>query len=150
MTYASKVKPESKTETCSQCPHFNDYNESNGRGWCGLFEQKARKHHERTKDCDLFADCDPLDAPHARFAIDSTVKVIDEDEHDTEWASFTVISRKYNAELYRSTDAYLSEPSWYYELAGCNYDPNFKSIWIAENDICEANQSHLIRTEDIF
>ncbi|WP_144054318.1 hypothetical protein [Pleurocapsa sp. PCC 7319] len=55
-----------------------------------------------------------------------------------------------NAELYRSTEAYLSEPSWYYELAGINYEPNFKSISIAENDICEANQSHLIRTTDIF
>ncbi|WP_019503226.1 hypothetical protein [Pleurocapsa sp. PCC 7319] len=144
------VKPVSKTKTCSQCPHFNDYSEPNRRGWCELFGQQARKHHQRTNDCDLFADTDPLDAPHPELAIDSTVKVIDADEHHTEWASFIVIGRKYNSELYRSTEAYLSEPSWYYELVGSNYQPNFKSIWIAENDICEANQSHLIRTEEIF
>ena len=41
------------SSSCSQCPHFNDYQESNGRGWCGLFEQAARTHHQRTNDCDL-------------------------------------------------------------------------------------------------
>ena len=147
MTYSTAVEP---AKTCSACHHFQDYKEQNGHGWCLLFEQHARKHHQRTNDCDLFAECDPIDAPHAQFAIDSTVKIIDPDEHHTEWAIFVVIGRKYNAQRYRSTEAYLSEPSWYYELAGSNYDPNFKSIWIAENDICEANQSHLIRTTDIF
>ncbi|PSB08786.1 hypothetical protein C7B62_15605 [Pleurocapsa sp. CCALA 161] len=67
--------------TCAQCPHFNDYQESNGRGWCRLFEQAAKTHHHRTNDCDLFGDQNPLDVPHARFALDSKVKVIDATEH---------------------------------------------------------------------
>ena len=150
MTYASTVKPVSNTETCSQCFHFQDFDDAVGRGWCGLFGQQARKHHQRTNDCDLFADTDPLDAPHPEFAIDSTVKVIDPDEHHTEWASFVIIGRQYNADCYRSTEAYLTEPNWYYELVGSNYQPTMKPIWIAENDICEANQSHHICTTEIF
>jgi hypothetical protein len=93
--------------TCSQCPHFNDYQESNERGWCNLFAVAARKHHLRTNDCDLHSDSDPIDAPHSRFALESIVKIIDPQEHHTEWATFTVIARKYNTELYRSTEAYL-------------------------------------------
>ena len=27
------------------------YNESNGRGWCKLFNYQARAHHEMTNDC---------------------------------------------------------------------------------------------------
>ncbi|MBW4533211.1 MAG: hypothetical protein KME09_04675, partial [Pleurocapsa minor HA4230-MV1] len=84
------------SDTCAQCPHFNDYQETNGRGWCGLFEQAAKTHHRRTNDCDLFGDQDPLDVPHARFALDSKVKVIDPIEHHSEWATFTVIGRQYN------------------------------------------------------
>ena len=95
MTQSISIETSTSTstsvETCSQCPHFNDYNESNGRGWCNLFGQQARKHHQRTNDCDLFADTDPIDAPHPPFAIDHVVKVIDADEHHTEWASFIVI-----------------------------------------------------------
>ena len=147
MTHQLIAQPASKTETCSQCPHFNDFDDAVGRGWCRLFEQQARKHHQRTNDCNLFADCDPIDAPHAQFAIDSTVKVIDPDEHHTEWATFIVIGRKYNNNRYRNTEAYLSEPSWYFLLTNINYQNSF---WIAENDICEANLSHLICTDDIF
>ena len=237
MTQATTVKLVPKTQTCSQCSYFNDYNESNGRGWCELFGQQARKHHQRTNDCasrgernkgtkekrihllftntslhrflpfylfaflpqkDLFADTDPIDAPHPTFAIDSVVKVIDPDEHHTEWASFVVIGRKYNSNRYRDTEAYLTEPSWYFLLTNINYQdrvrvkrkkgkkvyvgsksilldavahegnpqdrtaslfsfvPSFLSpseaspFWVKENDICEANQSHLIRTDEIF
>nr|MBW4532581.1 hypothetical protein [Pleurocapsa minor HA4230-MV1] len=84
-----------RLSTCSQCKHFNNYSDRD-RGWCRLFEQAARTHHQRTKDCDLFADQDPLDVPHARFALDSKVKVIDPIEHHSEWATFTVIGRQYN------------------------------------------------------
>ena len=150
MTQTITLKPVSKTGTCSQCPHFNDYNESNGRGWCNLFGQQARKHHQRSNDCDLFADTDPIDAPHPEFAIDSTVKVIDPDEHHTEWATFIVIGRKYNPNRYRSFEAYLTETSWYFLLTNINYENTFEQFWVKENDICEANQSHLIRTDDIF
>jgi hypothetical protein len=170
--------------TCSLCPHFNDYQESNGRGWCNLFAVAARKHHLRTNDCDLHSDSDPIDAPHSRFAIESLVKIIDPQEHHTEWATFTVIARKYNTQrsaleyttrvqreasyskrdlLYRSTESYLNESEWSYQLAPTTYavecdgygvgssNPKTRHpFWVAENDICAFDESHLISTEDIF
>jgi hypothetical protein len=62
--------------TCSQCPHFNDFDDPNGRGWCNLFAVAARKHHLRTNDCDLHSNSEPLNVPHSSFAIESVVKVI--------------------------------------------------------------------------
>ncbi|MBW4532525.1 MAG: hypothetical protein KME09_01165 [Pleurocapsa minor HA4230-MV1] len=134
--------------TCFQCTHFQDYQESNGRAWCNLFAVAARKHHLRTNDCDLHSDSDPIDAPHASFAIESLVKIIDPQEHHTEWATFTVIARKYNTELHRSTESYLNESEWSYQLAALPYA--VESFWVAENDICAFDQSHLISTEEIF
>jgi hypothetical protein len=152
--------------TCSQCPHFNDYEEANGRGWCRLFDTTAKTHHQRTNDCDLFAHEDPLDTPHPRFALDSKVKVIDATEHHNEWATFTVIGRQYNHErsaleyeasyskrdlLYRSTEAYLSEAAWYYWLINPSYESTYgERLWVAENEICLFDESHLISTEDVF
>jgi hypothetical protein len=137
--------------TCSHCPHFNNYQDNRDRGWCNLFEQAAKTHHQRTNDCDTFADRDPLDTPHPRFAIDSKVKVIDPGEHRSEWATFTVIGRQYNHELYRNTESYLSETAWYYWLINPNYKPNYgEHLWVAENEICLFDESHLISTEDIF
>jgi hypothetical protein len=46
------VKP-SESKTCSTCPHFHNYKESNGRGWCDLFNHQARQQHEQTNDCVL-------------------------------------------------------------------------------------------------
>lgn len=46
------VKP-SELKTCSTCPHFRNYQESNGRGWCEMFNHQARQHHEQTNDCIL-------------------------------------------------------------------------------------------------
>jgi hypothetical protein len=138
------------SNTCSQCPHFNDHQDDRGRGWCNLFDQAARTYHQRTNDCDTFADYDPLDTLHPLFAIESRVKVIDPQEHHTEWATFVVIGRKYNHNLHRSTETYLSEPSWYYQLARVDYNPTFKSSWLAQNDLCLFDESHLIETEEIF
>lgn len=50
MTYIAE-KTTVQTFTCSQCPHFNDFNESNSRGWCELFNHQAKQHHEQTNDC---------------------------------------------------------------------------------------------------
>ena len=38
-------------KTCSTCPHFNNYNEPNGRGWCNQFNHSARTYHIETDDC---------------------------------------------------------------------------------------------------
>ena len=136
------------SHTCVQCSHFHNFNESSGRGWCNLFAVAARKHHLRTNDCELHSDSDPIDAPHSRFAIESLVKIIDPQEHHTEWATFTVIARKHNTERYRSTESYLNESEWSYQLAPTTYA--VESFWVAENDICAFDESHLISTEEIF
>ena len=39
-------------QTCASCPYFQDFSESNGRGWCATFDQMARLDHERTGACD--------------------------------------------------------------------------------------------------
>jgi hypothetical protein len=124
---------------CSQCPYFQNYQESNGH-----------KHHLRTNDCDLHSDSDPIDVPHSRFAIESLVKVIDPQEHHTEWATFTVIARRYNTELHRNTEAYLNEAEWLYQLAATTYETIVEPLWVAENNICAVDESHIISTEDIF
>jgi hypothetical protein len=149
MTYTAE-KSTVPTSTCSQCTHFQDFSEASGRGWCNLFEQSARTYHQRTNDCDLHADKNPLDAPHARFGIENIVKIIDSDEHHTEWATFIVIARKYNTGRYRSTESYLSEPEWYYQLANMEVEETFQPLWVAENEICLFDSSHNICTDDIF
>jgi hypothetical protein len=139
-----------RLSTCSQCTYFNDFNDPQGRGWCNLFGTTARQHHLRTNDCDLYQDSEPLNTPHPSFALDSIVKIIDPDEHHSEWATFTVIARKYNTKLYRSTEAYLSEPDWFYQLVPLSYKKTIEPLWVKENDICDFDQSHLICTQDIF
>ncbi|MGL5938863.1 MAG: hypothetical protein ACRC2S_00520 [Waterburya sp.] len=149
ITQSTIIKSTSQNPTCSQCTHFQDFSEANGRGWCHLFEVAARQHHHRTNDCDLYAQSNPIDAPHSRFSIESIVKIIDPDEPHTEWATFIVVGRKYNTELYRSTKSYLNEPDWYYKLANMEHEETFEPIWVAENEICEFDSSHNICTEDI-
>ena len=36
----AKRSPLGEVKTCSTCPHFNDFHEENGRGWCNQ-PQKA-------------------------------------------------------------------------------------------------------------
>ena len=164
MTQSIVVKPASQTNTCDQCPHFQDFHEPNGRGWCELFDRMAKQHHQRTHDCDLTSSLEPTDIelpeedlPHSEFEAESIVKVIDSEEHHTEWATFIVVAKKLNTERYRSTESYLNEPQWYYQLAAIPYEPTYphsrtsQPFWVAETDICHFDQSHLIETSsDVF
>lgn len=177
MTYIAE-KPTVRTLTCAQCPHFNNYHDPMGRGWCKLFDHQAREHHQQTNDCvvssdpefshelednlsifsnidlDAFPTEEPeseLDKPYSEYQVGSIVKVIDPTEHHSEWATFVIIGRQYNHELYRSTKAYLSETAWYYWLVIPNYESTYaEPLWVAENEICLFDEAHLISTEDIF
>ena len=52
MTQQTLTQPTlAQQSTCADCPQFKDLNESNGRGWCTLFDHQARKHHTLTNDC---------------------------------------------------------------------------------------------------
>ena len=56
MIQTTAVKPAAEGKTCSTCPNFNDFQEPNGRGWCLLFNQQARKHHQQTNNCVISSD----------------------------------------------------------------------------------------------
>jgi hypothetical protein len=146
--------------TCAQCPHFNDYQESNGRGWCHLFNRQARANHQQTNDCIVSSDLetfptkeieDEADLPYSEYQVGSIVKVIDQDDDHREWAVFEIVECKYNHSLFDNTKSYLNQAQWYFRLASLQ-DSNTlnKSLWVAENEICHFEQSHLISTQDIF
>ena len=90
------------------------------------------------------------DLPHAEFDDGSIVKVIDKGEQHTEWSSFVVIGKKLNQNRFRSTQAYLNEPDWYYLLTSTSLARTQHQFWVAEHEICLSSQSHLIETADIF
>ncbi len=238
MTYTTaKITTPVQQSKCETCPKFKDFNESNGRGWCQVFDRSARQHHTLTSDCqqqleseqlqellsthnaylkpvingfpgrDVYkqlpelgyerigyvsanlvgwfalnqhglpvaerlpsqneavkallesfkpveskdyrsrieqettSDFQPIepeeDLPHAEFDDGSIVKVIDEDEDHTEWASFVVITKVINQNRFSSTESYLNEPDWYYLLASVDR-PNSAMFWAKENEICHA------------
>ena len=89
------------------------------------------------------------DTPHSEFEPGQIVKVIDEEEDHTEWASFVVIGKNYNQQRFRSTESYLTETNWYYLLASVER-PNEAMLSVAENEICHAEYSHLIDTSEPF
>jgi hypothetical protein len=54
MTYIA-LKPKPITEqhsTCAECRYFSDFGDERGRGLCRVFDMVARRHHQRTSDCD--------------------------------------------------------------------------------------------------
>ena len=97
-------------------------------------------------------------APHAEYQVGSIVKIIDKDEDYTEWAVFEIIECLHNQNLYDNTETYLHQSEWYYRL--CSYtDGNTmpsndfaldKSLWVAENEICDFDMAHNVFTEEVF
>jgi len=228
MTYATVTTPGIETRTCANCPHFNNFRELNGRGWCKLFDHDCKAHQEMTGDCinssdtitsheleahgspkreaelrqspsetmgrmprfglsavaclqdnleffpnldsDAFPteEVDEADLPHTEYEVGSVVKVIDADEHHTQWGIFEIIERKHNEILYRNTESYLNEASWflrhllnggnprnavsrYFRLASHDDATTInKDLWVREDEICHFEQSNLICTEEIF
>ena len=181
MTQATVVKPAVEVKTCSVCPHFNNFHEPNGRGWCELFNGYVREKHEETEGCINSSDLlvshelednlalfpnvnyeelqafpteelvDEADLPHSEYSVGSIVKIIDADEHYTEWATFEIVECRYNHGLYRSSESYLNEVAWYYRLSSPNNSTGLdKTLWVRENEICHFDQSHNICTEEVF
>ena len=89
------------------------------------------------------------DIPYSEFKEGSIVKVIDEGEEHTEWADFVVIGKNYNQQRFRSTESYLTETNWYYLLASVDI-PTLNQFWVASDEICHAEYSHLIDTSEPF
>ncbi|NJO97730.1 MAG: hypothetical protein HC764_18470 [Pleurocapsa sp. CRU_1_2] len=161
------------TDTCVNCQHFHDYHERN-RGWCRQFDYPAKTNHKKTNDCIISFKTavshqleafpteeiqDPANLPHSQYQVGSIVKIIDPDENYTEWAVFEVIECQFNQYIHDENNpkGYLNHVDWCYRL--CSYaDGNkmlmesfaeSKSLWIAENEICDFNMAHNVNTNDM-
>ncbi|MCC0175818.1 hypothetical protein I4641_02330 [Waterburya agarophytonicola K14] len=134
MTQATATKLAVEVKNCATCLYFDNFHESNGRGWCKLFDHQAREHHEITNDCivssdlavsvelednlDIFPDIDleeleafpteeiidEADKSHAEYEVGSIVKVIDKDEHYMEWATFEIVECQFNQYTYNENN----------------------------------------------
>ena len=168
LRYEDKSSPFTPN-TCSSCSNFQDYHESNGRGWCNQFNHHARTNHLKTNDCivstqkveafptkviEVDRDGYPMlntDSAPSRFQVKSIVKIIDPTEHHNEWGVFEVVEVKNNDHHFDNTDTYLNSSAWVYRLLNTKHeDTYFKHLWVGENEICHFDESHLICTEDIF
>ena len=159
--YGSGSKSQIQTKlptacSCASCPKFNDYGESNGKGWCNLFNRPAAQHHALTADCllNLPPETDNEDLPEedrniCKYKQGSIVKLIDSQRHHTQWLSFIVVGQKYNPGRFRSDEAYLTEPNWYLLLAKVD-QPTSNLNWVAETAICLAERAEFIETEEVF
>ena len=94
---------------------------------------------------------DPYDLPYSEYEVGSLVKVIDKEEHHSEWSCFEVIEVKPNIKLYESAESYLNGSPWHYLLASIDTVQKLDGIWAREDEICHFDESHLICTEpDLF
>jgi hypothetical protein len=118
-------------DICSGCSHFQDYAEASGRGWCHLFNQPARKHHQRTFDCEI-NDSRPLYSPG------EIVKIIDPQEHYLEWADFVVVA------ITKAHD----QTEYYYSIASVSTPKMVDQV--AESEICLAADAKNINTDEVF
>ena len=160
MTYPTLIQEiQSQQFTCLTCPNFENFNGERGRGLCKYHDQVVFEHHQSTDECisALKRESDkhlqtyelPEDIPYSEFEPDQKVKVIDDQETPTEWASFVIITKVINPNRYSSTESYLNEPDWYYLLASLDR-PDYAMFWAKENEICHLDQSDLIETAEIF
>lgn len=100
-----------------------------------LIDRTAERYLNDDLNLPSSSPLDEADLPHAEYEIGNVVKVIDSQEKHAEWAVFEVVERRYNPRCFRSTEAYLSETEWYYQLS--SHESGDKLIWVRENDICD-------------
>ncbi len=142
--------------TCANCPMFDNYNSPNGKGWCRAFDIASRANHVMTCDClsrlsseskqDLIPEEDRL---HCQFTEGNIVKLIDSSKDHSQWESFVVVGKKHNQDRFKTTKSYLNEPNWYILIATIDR-PIPDQYWKAETDICHADHSAFIDTEEVF
>ncbi|WP_036488202.1 hypothetical protein [Myxosarcina sp. GI1] len=137
-----------QSDTCAKCTYFEDYHDERGRGWCHLFDDATRKHHVRTHDCDL--NSSSLQALlYSEYDYGDRVKIVDSDEDHTEWATFEVVEKRHNSQCYTSVVNYLTQSEWYYQLSSLD-EKWIAPEWVAERELCHADLSHTVGTEELF
>ena len=146
MTYTvSHPTKTPKACTCEACPVFKDYGD-NGRGLCKVFDKVYRRHHALTLDC---LSSLPPETEFCKYSESDKVKLKKKNQHNSEWETFVVVGKKYNRNRFRSDESYLKEPTWYIFIS--TTDRLFNELkWVAETEICFANQSEFIETETVF
>ena len=160
MTYQTSSQVyQSQAFNCSGCPNFTSFNGSRGRGLCQYRDQVVFEHHQSTNECLYSLEKEskqylqsfdqPEDVPYCEFQPGQLVKVIDLDEPDhNEWATFKIFTKIINYKRFSSSGSYL-EPDWLILLSSLARDGG-EMFWVAENEICHVNQSHIIDTSDVF
>ena len=158
MTYTAPKLNQSQQFTCFSCPNFENFNGERGRGLCKYHDQVTFEHHQSTDECiyalekksnqHLQSYEQAEDIPYSEFEPGQKVKVIDDQEDHTEWASFVVITKIINVDRFNSHSSYL-EPDWYYLIASVDR-PTQHQFWVAENEICHVEQSRLIETAEVL
>lgn len=139
------------TSTCQNCQSFQDFQESD-RGWCLIFDQMAKSHHEMTQDCILNGAetiTDKSEASSPEFKINTQVKKMESQQHFSTWKEFIIIAQWHNRQLDRSIESYLQETEWYYLITRFEAG-KLQLAWVAENEVCPSHQAHFYSTEDIF
>ncbi len=143
--------------TCESCPKFNDFNEQRGRGLCKVFDKVTYRHHSLTQDCltSLSSDtedevCLPEeDQDYCKYEPGVSVKLIDSDKDHSEWKTFVVVGQKHNDKRYESMESCLTQPEWYVYIVSPQ-QPIPVTFWVAETEICLAEDSKFIATVEVF
>ena len=142
-------------------------NNNLGRGWCHCFNNQSRTHHRMSGDCiqnnlldtledavlseitELDRDGYPIEADSSStFQVGSIVKIIDQEEHHTEWGVFEIVEVVHHEEHFNSVENYLKTQQWYYKLI--SYQQGDEAIWVGNGEICAADMSHNICTLEVF
>ena len=72
MLTQKKAKPQAST--CANCPYFQNFGEVSGRGWCDLFDQMARTHHQSTNTCQQEIETLQQKEPQSASQLDGLAK----------------------------------------------------------------------------
>jgi len=85
------------------------------------------------------------DLPHSEYQVGDKVKVIDSNEHHSEWAVFQILERRHNRDRDSNSPSF-GYPGYYFKL------PGFKgeSFWVFGDEICDARMSFNVSAKDIF
>ncbi|MGB5631617.1 MAG: hypothetical protein WBM44_07190 [Waterburya sp.] len=135
--------------SCQRCASYISYRGASG--WCNIFNRPAKETHSMTGDCQLngaitLAPLPEEDIERSPYCVGESIKVIETEIHHTQWQEYQVAEVMKNEELYLSSENYLNQARWYFRIQ----TKHGRQLWLAENQICLAQESNLISTEEIF
>lgn len=135
--------------TCSCCVGYIGYEDD--RGWCKIFNRQKKKTHPMTEDCQqngaiVLVPVTEQELEESEYQAGNRIKEIDAETDHESWTQHLILEARKNPNLYRTSESYLKEALWYYLVLTSHK----RQLWLAENQICLAQYSHLICTDEIF